>query len=198
MQSKQVQLQKLKHQMEEDTTLPLKSTATRLVFGEGNPDAKIYFLGEAPGLIEDQTGRPFVGRAGKLLDKLLHRARLSREDVYITSIVRFRPPQNREPKPEEIKAFAPYVEKEIAIIDPRIVITLGRFSLNKFLPEAKVSEIHGEPQKITFGGKEIILIPMYHPAAGLRSIEILDKLEKDFKSIPHNLLLNSCYFFLIF
>lgn len=169
--------------MASDSSLPLKDTATNLVFGEGNVDTKIYFLGEAPGRTEDETGKPFVGRAGKLLEKLLEIAGLKREDVYITSVVRYRPPKNRQPKPQEIKAFASYIDEELEIIDPKVIITLGSVSLKKFLPDAKISQIHGKAQKINYKGKEYILIPMYHPAAGLRSIDVLKILEEDFKNL---------------
>ncbi|MCL5784953.1 MAG: uracil-DNA glycosylase [Patescibacteria group bacterium] len=176
-------LEQLKKKMEEDQTLPLRNQATRLVFGEGNPETKVYFLGEAPGAKEDETGRPFVGPAGKLLGKLLESIGLKREDVYISSVVRFRPPQNRDPKPEEIAAFAPYVDAEIQIICPQIIVTLGRFSLNKFFPEAKISQIHGQSQKINWQGQNIFVVPMYHPAAALRNNQIKKVLEKDFEVI---------------
>lgn len=166
--------------MAADTSLPLRESAANLVFGEGNPDAKIYFLGEAPGRFEDKSGRPFVGQAGKLLDKLLQSIGLKRESVYISNIVRFRPPENRDPKPEELAAFAPYVDEEIKIIDPKVIVTLGRFSLNKFLPEVKISAVHGQPQKIIRQGKKVTVVPMYHPAAALRNGQIRKQLEKDF------------------
>ncbi|MDD2823508.1 MAG: uracil-DNA glycosylase [Candidatus Daviesbacteria bacterium] len=176
-------LQELKEKAENDSNLPLKETAHNLVFGEGNPEAKIYFLGEAPGRIEDLTGRPFVGPAGKLLDKLLESINLKREDVFITSVLYFRPPDNRNPTPSEIAAFAPYTDQQIEIINPKIIVTLGKFSLNKFLPKAKISEVHGQILKINWQGKERILIPQYHPAAGLRSSEVLEKLKSDLKAI---------------
>jgi uracil-DNA glycosylase len=170
----------LKKRMQEDNTLPLKDTATQLVFGEGNPDTKIYFLGEAPGFYEDRDGRPFVGQAGKLLNKLLETINLKREDVYISNVVRFRPPQNRDPLPEELEAFAKYVDEEIEIIDPKIIVTLGRFSMNKFLPGSKISQIHGKIEPVKYRGKDYIVIPMYHPAAALRAGSIMQQLEKDF------------------
>lgn len=180
---KKAELLKLKGKMLADKSLPLKDTAANLVFGEGNPDAKIYFLGEAPGRMEDLSGKPFIGPAGKLLSKLLESISLKREDVYITSVLRYRPPQNRDPMPSEIEAFRPYVDREISIIGPKIIVTLGRFSLNKFLPDVKISAVHGKPQKINWQGKGIIIIPMYHPAAGLRSGAILETLKKDFQVI---------------
>lgn len=166
--------------MTKDKSLPLRETATNLVFGEGPADAKVYFLGEAPGRKEDETGRPFVGQAGRLLEKLLTSISLTREDVYITSVLRYRPPENRDPKPEEIEAFAPYVDEEIKIIVPKVVVTLGRFSLNKFLPDIKISQAHGQVFDIDWNGIKIKVIPMYHPAAGLRRGAILEVLKKDF------------------
>lgn len=180
---KKEKLQKLKEQVQQDKSLPLRDTATQLVFGDGNPDADIYFLGEAPGYYEDQQGKPFVGQAGKLLNQLLESIGLKREDVYISNVVRFRPPQNRDPLPEEITAFKPYVDKEIEIIDPKIIVTLGRFSMSKFFTYEKISQIHGKPKEISWKGKELVVIPMYHPAAALRRGEIMEQLKVDFKVI---------------
>lgn len=184
---KKVALKKLKAEMEADKSLPLRSGATQLVFGEGNPDSEIYFLGEAPGYWEDQKGRPFVGQAGKLLDELIQSLGLKREDVYISNVVRFRPPENRDPSPEEIAAFAPYVDKEIEIINPKIFVTLGRFSMGKFLPGAKISQVHGKIRQVQWKGKDIVVVPMYHPAAALRAGEIMKQLKEDFKVIPEAL-----------
>lgn len=181
---KKAQLVNLKKQMEEDKGLPLREGATQLVFGEGNPDAEIYYLGEAPGYWEDQKGRPFVGQAGKLLDELIISLGYQRKDVYISNVVRFRPPENRDPLPEEIAAFAPYVDMEIEIINPKIIITLGRFSMGKFLPGAKISQVHGKIQQIRWKEKPVIVVPMYHPAAALRNGEIMQQLKKDFQVIP--------------
>ena len=184
---KSQQLQKLKTQMLADKSLPLRETATQLVFGEGNPDAEIYFLGEAPGYWEDQKGRPFVGQAGKLLDSLIESIGLKRKDVYISNIVRFRPPANRDPEPEEIAAFAPYVDREIEIINPKVIVTLGRFSMGKFLPGAKISQVHGQIKEISWKGKKIILVPMYHPAAALRNETVMKELKEDFHQISQAL-----------
>lgn len=176
-------LQKLRDKIIADTTLPLRETATQLVFGEGDPNAAIYFLGEAPGRFEDLKGRPFVGQAGKLLDKLLAEIGLKRDEVYISNIVRFRPPANRDPKPEEIAAFLPYVDEEIEIIKPKVIVTLGRFSMNKFLPDAKISTVHGIPHPIEFKGIKVVIMPMYHPAAALRSGKLYQILKEDFLKI---------------
>lgn len=170
--------------MDADKSLPLREGATQLVFGEGNSDSEIYFLGEAPGYWEDQKGRPFVGLAGKLLDELIQSLGLKREDVYISNIVRFRPPENRDPTPEEITAFAPYVDKEIEIIGPKIIVTLGRFSMGKFLPDIKISQVHGQIKQVNWHGTEITVVPMYHPAAALRAREIMKQLKADFQVIP--------------
>lgn len=177
-------LAKVKKALEENKTLPLRKNATQLVFGEGNPDTEIYFLGEAPGYWEDQKGRPFVGQAGILLDELIKSIGLQRKDVYISNIVRFRPPENRDPLPEEIEAFAPYVDEEIEIINPKVIVTLGRFSMNKFLKDTKISQVHGKPRKINWNGKEVTVMPMYHPAAALRAGAVMNMLKEDFKKIP--------------
>lgn len=182
--SKQQQLNELKAKMEADQSLPLRKEATQLVFGEGNPDTEIYFLGEAPGYHEDQKGRPFVGLAGKLLDELIQSIGLQRSDVYISNVVRFRPPGNRDPEPEELAAFAPYVDEEIKIINPKTIVTLGRFSMGKFMPGVKISQVHGQPKIVNWKGKDIVVVPMYHPAAALRAGAIMKQLKEDFKVIP--------------
>ena len=180
--NKQIQLDNLKQKMAA-ADLPLKETATNLVFGEGSINPKIYFIGEAPGRFEDLSGLPFVGQAGKLLVKMLETLNLTREDVYITSVVRYRPPQNRDPKPSELEAFRPYVDEEIAIIKPKVIATLGRFSMNKFLPEVKISEVHGKSHPITYNGLSLIIFPLYHPAAALRSTKLKSTLEQDFQKL---------------
>ncbi len=181
--TKQDQLGKLKQEVEENKELPLRKGATQLVFGEGNPEARIYFLGEAPGYWEDQKGRPFVGQAGKLLDKALEEIGISRSDVYISNVVRFRPPGNRDPYPEELEAFAPYVDQEIEIIDPKVIVTLGRFSMGKFLPDVKISKVHGKVFEIDWQGKKRIVMPMFHPAAALRRVEIMKQFYLDFEKL---------------
>lgn len=187
MTDKAEELKKLKKELEEDEGLPLRDGATQLVFGEGDPDSEIYFLGEAPGFNEDRLGRPFVGQAGKLLDQLVEGIGLKREQVYISNVVRFRPPGNRDPLPEEIEAFRPYVDREIKIVAPKIVVTLGRFSMGKFFPNAKISQIHGKQRVVNWNGKNITVMPMYHPAAALRSIDIMRQIREDFRVIPEML-----------
>lgn len=180
---KQELLSILKEKMLKDENLPLRKGATNLVFGEGSPDAEFVFVGEGPGHWEDQKARPFVGNAGVLLNQLLLLAKLKREDVFITNVVHFRPPQNRDPLPEEIAAFQPYLDKIIEIIDPKIIVTLGRFSMAKFLPGTKISSVHGKERVVNWKGKNIVVVPMYHPAAGLRNGEIKLKLVEDFKKL---------------
>jgi DNA polymerase len=177
--SKREELTKVEQEIKSHQDLPLMSGCTQVVFGEGDPEAQIMFIGEAPGYWEDQKGRPFVGNAGQLLDKFIESIGLKRSQVYITNVVKCRPPQNRDPEPSEIEAYAPYLNKQIEIIQPKIIVTLGRFSMNKFLPKAKISEVHGQPRRIN----GIIVIPMFHPAAALRSTSVMEAAKKDFQVI---------------
>lgn len=181
---KQKALDKLKEKMSRDEALPLRKGATNLVFGEGNSDAKVVFIGEGPGYWEDQKGRPFVGNAGAFLNQLLHSIKLPREDVFITNVVNYRPPGNRDPLPEEIAAFSPYIDKMIEIIKPKVIVTLGRFSMAKFLPGVKISDVHGKLHTVAWKGREITIVPMYHPAAGLRNGEIKRRTVEDFRKLP--------------
>ncbi len=181
---KKEKLKQLKERMASDMRLPFREKATNLVFGEGNPKAKILFIGEGPGYWEDQKGRPFVGRAGTLLNQLLQSIKVLRGDVFITNVVCFRPPNNRDPLPKEIAAFRPYLDKIIEIIQPKIIVTLGRFSMAKFLPNVRISSIHGKPRIVNWGGRKITLMPMYHPAAALRNKGILDQTREDFLNLP--------------
>lgn len=174
----------LKKEMKGDEGLPLRKGATNLVIGEGNLNADIMCIGEAPGFWEDKKGLPFVGAAGKLLDKLLLSIKLPREDVFISNVICYRPPQNRDPEPNEISAFQPYIDRLIDIVGPSVIITLGRFSMAKFLPGVKISSIHGKPQVVNWRGKDITVIPMYHPAAGLRNGAVMEQLKGDFFKVP--------------
>ncbi|MBN1168355.1 uracil-DNA glycosylase [Candidatus Woesebacteria bacterium] len=180
---KKEELIKLKKKMEKDD-LPLKEGATNLVFGSGNPDAKVMFIGEGPGYWEDQKGKPFVGNAGAFLNQLLRDISMEREKVFITNVLHYRPPNNRDPEPEEMEAFRPYLDKMIEIISPKVVVTLGRFSMAKFVPGVMISNVHGKPRAVQWKGKKIIIVPMYHPAAGLRNGEIKRRTIEDFKIIP--------------
>lgn len=162
----------------------LANQAKNLVMGGGNVNADIVLIGEAPGKNEDEQGLPFVGLAGKFLDEMLRSAGMERNDVYITNIVKYRPPNNRDPLPEEKKAFWPYLLKQIQIIDPKVVITLGRHSMEYFLPDMKIGQIHGQPKRIPFGDKKIIIIPLFHPAAALYNGGLRQTLIDDFLSVP--------------
>lgn len=166
-----------------DESLPLRGGAHKLVFGAGDPNSKILFIGEAPGFWEDQKGEPFVGNAGKLLDYLLQSIKLERNKVFVTNILHHRPPGNRDPLPEEIAAYALYLDAIIEIIRPKIIVTLGRFSMGKFLPGVKITAIHGKSFGINWKGKEFVVVPMFHPAAALRSTEILGLIKEDFSKL---------------
>ncbi|MDD5431169.1 MAG: uracil-DNA glycosylase [Candidatus Pacebacteria bacterium] len=174
---KEEMLQSLEQEMINDKSLPLK---TNLIFGEGNIDTPILFIGEAPGATEDQLKRPFVGRGGQLLNNLIASSGWKREDFYITNIVKRRPPDNRDPLPEEIESYKPYLSKQIKIINPKIIVTLGRFAMNYFLPLAKITRDQGKIFKV--GDK--LVVPMLHPAAALRSTDMKKQLEKSFKKLP--------------
>jgi len=175
---KLTELKKIEAEMIANTGLPLRES--NLVFGEGDIDCKVMFIGEAPGVNEDRLRRPFVGRGGQLLDDMIHGLGWRREDVYITNIVKRRPPENRDPLPAEIEAYKPYLTRQIEVIDPKLIVTLGRFSMNYFLPEAKITRDHGRP--LLVDGRTIF--PVYHPAAALRSTQMMEVLRADFKKIP--------------
>lgn len=171
----------LKDEIEQTEVAPhLKETATQLVFGAGSPSADIVFVGEAPGKHEDVQGIPFVGASGKLLDAMLETIELARKDIYITNIVKYRPPDNRDPTPQEIEAFRPYLLQQIAIIKPKIVVFLGRHSMGVFLPELKIGEAHGNP--VVKDGR--VYLPLYHPAAALYNGSMRQTLLEDFAKIP--------------
>ncbi len=165
------------------TRCSLYKRANNPVPGDGSPDAEVMFIGEGPGYHEDQQGLPFVGAAGKLLDNLLQSIKLERKEVFVGNIIKHRPPGNRDPLPEEIKACRPFLDEQIQIIEPKIIVTLGRFSMNKFLPNEKISLIHGQARYVDFFGKRYIVIPMYHPAAALRSDRIMAEIKEDFQKI---------------
>ena len=156
--------------------------------GEGSSRSGIMFIGEAPGRFEDIQGRPFVGAAGKLLSQMLESIGLKREDVFITSIVKHRPPKNREPKPDEVKACAPYLKAQIKALKPRLIVTLGRHAMDRFFPGLKISEVHGTARKGTIGGgTEQNFFLMYHPASALHNPLLKGTLFEDFKKIPEAL-----------
>jgi DNA polymerase len=170
--------------IDQQITPELAATATNLVMGDGNPDADIVFIGEAPGKNEDQQGLPFVGAAGKFLNEMLASVNLNRQDVYITNIVKYRPPNNRDPLPEEKKAFWPFLIRQLDVINPAIVITLGRHSMEYFLPGKKISDIHGQSKRIQFGERKLVIVPLFHPAAALYNGGLRQTLVDDFASLP--------------
>ncbi|HHX58767.1 MAG TPA: uracil-DNA glycosylase [Candidatus Moranbacteria bacterium] len=176
------------------TLCALKSTRTQVVPGEGLATAEIMFIGEGPGKNEDEQGRPFVGAAGKLLDQLIESISLKREDVYIANIVKCRPPNNRDPLPEEVATCWPWLEKQIFSIKPKLIIPLGRHSLARFLPNAQISSAHGKAMRTLFKPTandllsespiKIVFFPCYHPAAALYNGSLREVLFKDFRKIP--------------
>lgn len=178
------QLTELNKKMLKCSLCALCSNRGRVVFGSGNSDAQILFVGEAPGKKEDELGIPFVGSSGRILDKALESIHLKREDIYITNICKCRPPENRDPLPEEIQECWPWLEKQIAIIDPKIIVTLGKFALNSFIPNAKISEVHGQIIEINLPkiGKRKIF-PIHHPAAARISKKVRTLFAQDFQKI---------------
>lgn len=177
-------LEKIARQVGDCTKCPLYKTATKAVPGAGNPEAEIIFIGEAPGYWEDQKGIPFVGAAGNLLNKLLIEIGMNRDDVYICNILKHRPSNNRDPQENEIQACTPYLKEQLLIIKPKLVITLGRFAMNYFLPAAYISKVHGVSRKISWQDFSLTLFPVYHPAAALRNGNMLEALRQDFAKIP--------------
>jgi uracil-DNA glycosylase family 4 len=190
MSNKSEQLEAVRRSiLDANPTPELAEQATHLVMGDGKPDADIVFIGEAPGKNEDEQGVPFVGAAGKFLDEMLTAAGMDRSDVYITNIVKYRPPNNRDPKPEEKQAFWPYLAQQLEIIDPKAVVTLGRHSMEFFLPDAKISQVHGHGVRKTVkyhDGKahEWLIVPLYHPAAALYNGGLRQTLIDDFLNVP--------------
>ena len=189
--SKKEALYKIKEKIL-NTKLSLQESATNLVFGKGNPEAKIFFIGEAPGANEDLQGLPFVGAAGKQLDALLHMIALCIEDVYIANILKYRPPENRNPNEEEIRTHTPFLIEQIKAIKPKIIITLGNFStkfvLGGFSVEGMkkvegISILHGKAVEKELDGTKFVVFPMYHPAAVLYRRSLKDELEKDFLKV---------------
>ncbi len=202
--SKQQKLDQIRQAIIDDRIcLELAETATQLVFGDGSVDAKLLFIGEAPGKNEDLQGKPFVGAAGKFLDEMLESVGLQRKDVYITNIVKYRPPNNRDPLPKEKAAFLPYLQAQIEVIQPKLVIPLGRHSMNCFLPDLQISKAHGQafrkkvrsnPRTNADGSastsqdvqatKSLVFLPLYHPAAALYNGGMRQTLLDDFAKIP--------------
>jgi DNA polymerase len=167
------------------TRCALAKGRTQVVFGSGNPDAELMFVGEAPGFHEDQQGVPFVGQAGKLLERLLAGIGLSRADVYIANVLKCRPPGNRDPLPEEIAACEPHLFRQVELIEPQLVAALGNFA-TKLLSgrPTGITRVHGHEQEVTLGSRRVLLYPLYHPAAALYTPSMLRVLEEDFARIP--------------
>jgi uracil-DNA glycosylase len=186
---KEKQLKRLEAQMKK-ADLPLKATATNLVFGRGRADSKVFFIGEAPGRHEDIQGIPFIGACGKLLDQLFESAGITREEVYITSILKYRPPKNRPPQLDEIKAHTPFLVRQITTIQPQVILPLGNFAtrfvlagfdttrMSSVLP---ITAVHGKEHTVNFDCHEFTVMPLYHPAAALYNRSLLPSMLKDIK-----------------
>ena len=167
------------------TLCPLATGRTQVVFGSGNADADLMFIGEGPGMNEDQQGLPFVGRAGKLLDELLAEQGLRRKDVFISNVVRCRPPGNRDPEPEEIDACQPYTNAQVELIEPRVICTLGNFATKLLTRSSRgITQVRGRPQLHELAGRQVWIYPLFHPAAGLRTPRVKEQLREDFAGLP--------------
>lgn len=182
---KQAELDMIKQAILDGETCPeLAAGATNLVMGDGNVDADIVFIGEAPGKAEDEQGLPFVGASGKFLNEMLAAAGMERRDVYITNIVKYRPPNNRDPLPEEKKAFWPFLLQQLEIIQPKVIVTLGRHSGAYFIPDLHISRDHGHARRVKYHDSEFLVIPLYHPAAALYNGGMRQTLIDDFLRVP--------------
>jgi uracil-DNA glycosylase len=172
------------------TRCRLHEGRTRAVPGEGDPDTEVVFVGEGPGMNEDREGRPFIGRAGQLLDRLLASIGWQRDDVFITNVVKCRPPDNRDPGPDEIAACAPYLRRQLEVLDPAVVVTLGRYSMGMFMPGARIGQVHGttQPADPETGARDALVFAMYHPAAALRTAAIETVSYEDIARVPATLL----------
>ena len=167
------------------TRCRLAQGRTQVVFGAGNPAADLMFVGEAPGFHEDKQGVPFVGQAGKLLDKLLAGIGLERSEVYIANVLKCRPPGNRDPQPDEIESCEPHLFRQIELIQPRVVATLGNFATKLLSGKPTgITRVHGQEQEVTLGGNRVLLYPLYHPAAALYTPAMLNVLQEDFRRLP--------------
>lgn len=186
MSSNQIQLDEIKADIVNNNVCSeLAQNATNMVFGSGNPSAEIVFIGEAPGKKEDEQGEPFVGASGQFLNHMLQSIHLNRNQIYITNIVKYRPPHNRDPLPSEKEAFLPYLERQLNVIKPILIVTLGRHSTSVFLPGLSISQIHGQSQRKD--GR--VFLPLYHPAAALYNGGLREILQADFKNINKTLTL---------
>jgi uracil-DNA glycosylase family 4 len=174
------ELDKVAQEVSVCTKCDLHYSRKRAVPGEGPANADIVFIGEGPGFHENEQGRPFVGAAGRFLDELLESIHLKRSDVFITNIVKCRPPGNRDPEPEEIETCDQYLERQIQAINPKVIVTLGRYSMGRFMPNAKISDVHGQAMKV----KGRLVVAMYHPAAALHQRSLKSTVEADFACLP--------------
>jgi uracil-DNA glycosylase len=175
----------LYREVSECTKCALYAGRTKAVFGAGNADADLMFIGEAPGAEEDRQGLPFVGRAGQLLNQLLEGIGMRREDAFIANILKSRPPANRDPQPDEIEACWPYLERQIELIEPRVIATLGNFATKKITgSQTGITRVHGTPQVHTVGGRTVFVFPLLHPAAALRTPSLVETLREDFAKLP--------------
>jgi DNA polymerase len=178
-------LVELYREVSDCTRCPLHAGRTKAVFGSGNADAELLFVGEAPGAEEDRQGLPFVGRAGQLLNQLLEGIGMRREDVFIGNILKSRPPGNRDPQPEEIDACWPYLERQIQLIEPRVIATLGNFATKRITgSQVGITRCCGTPQVHEIAGRTVFIYPLFHPAAALRTPSVLDRLREDFSRLP--------------
>ena len=167
------------------TRCPLAETRTRVVFGAGDANADLMFIGEGPGAEEDRQGLPFVGRAGQLLNKMLDTIGMARDDVFIANVVKCRPPGNRDPLPEEIESCRPYLEAQVRLIEPRVICTLGNFSTKLLTGNRQgITRVRGAPQLHELGGRPVFILPLFHPAAALRTPAVAETLRADFAGIP--------------
>jgi uracil-DNA glycosylase family 4 len=176
----QMTLDELEEAIRSCELCPLHQGRTQAVPGEGPTSADIMFIGEGPGFHEDRQGRPFVGAAGKFLEELLARIGLTREQVYIANVIKCRPPGNRDPLPNELSACEPYLDRQIQLIKPKVIVTLGRFSMHRYFPGASISKIHGQPKRVG----NVLVIPMFHPAAALHQPKWRPLVEADFEKLP--------------
>ena len=176
----QAELAEIAREVKACSLCKLHQGAKQGVPGEGPATAEMMFIGEGPGFYEDQQGRPFVGPSGKFLEELLASIQLKRQDVFITNVVKHRPPENRDPEPDEMAACAGYLDRQIAVIQPKVIVTLGRYSMARYFPNAKISAIHGQAR--TVNGR--LIVAMFHPAAGLRLESTRQAMIEDFKKLP--------------
>ena len=182
---RRAELVALYRELSAEHACPLVAHRTQVVFGSGNADAELMFVGEAPGAEEDRQGKPFVGRAGKLLDRLLGEIGLSRDQTFVANVLKCRPPGNRDPLPEEIEECSPYLFRQVALIEPLVVCTLGNFSTKLLTGEPTgITKVHGRPQRRELGGLAVQLYPIFHPAAALRTDAVLELLREDFAGLP--------------